>query len=209
MRLLKWLLGLVLALGLVFAVGGMLLPDVVELQRSVRIERPPSQVYPLLNGFGRFNEWSPWAAYDPSARYEFDGPSQGVGAVLRWRGDKMEGSQTIIGVEPDRRITVALDFGASGEAIAEFRLEPAGEATDLTWAFRSDFEGSWTGRWMGLFFERLLGPDYERGLASLKQLAESEPESRPAGSQVDTEDEAADATDEVDAEAESQEPDRA
>jgi len=193
MRFLKWLLAVVLLLGGVFAVGGMLLPDQVELERSVRIERPPSQVFDLLNGFGRFNEWSPWADYDASARYEFAGPSQGVGAVLRWRGDRMEGSQTITAVEPGRRITVALDFGASGDAVAEFRLEPAGEATDLTWAFRSDFEGSWSGRWIGLFFDRLVGGDYERGLAAFKTLAESEPVQQPpapqesAGDAIDSE----------------------
>lgn len=180
MRIVKWLLVVLLLLGGVFVAGGLLLPDTVEVRRSTTIERPPAQVFALINGFGRFNEWSPWADYDASASYTFEGPASGVGATMRWRGDKGEGSQRIIALDPDRRLDVALDFGGSGRGTASFLLAPSAAGTDLIWTFGSDFEGNYFGRWMGLFMDRLVGGDYQRGLAALKRLAESEPLPAPA-----------------------------
>lgn len=179
MRILKWILIGLLVLGGVFVVGGFFLPDVVRLQRSVQIERPPAHVFAMLNGFSRFNEWSPWADYDSSATYTLEGPASGVGATLRWRGERGEGSQQIVALEPDERIDVALDFGAAGDAAARFLLTPRDSGTELVWSFTTDFEGNYLGRWMGLFFERLVGNDYERGLADFKRLVESQPPPAP------------------------------
>lgn len=179
MRLLKWILIGLLLLGGIFVTGGFFLPDVVRVQRAVQIKRQPAQVFPLLNGFARFNEWSPWADYDPSASYSLEGPASGVGATLRWHGEKGEGSQKITALEPDERIDVALEFGDAGRGTASFLLTPRDTGTELVWSFTSDFEGNFVGRWMGMFFDRMIGPDYERGLAAFKRLAESEPPPAP------------------------------
>ena len=40
-----------------------------HVERSIIIERPPSHVFDVLNSFKRFNEWSPWHAIDPDAKY--------------------------------------------------------------------------------------------------------------------------------------------
>lgn len=186
MRILKWILIVLVALAAVFVAGGLMLPDKVQVQRSIQIERPPAQVFALINGFARFNEWSPWADYDATATYSLEGPASGVGATMRWRGDKGEGSQQITALEPDRRIDVALDFGDAGRATASFLLAPRGEGSDVTWTFGSDFEGNFIGRWMGLFLDRMVGGDYERGLAALKRLAESEPLPAPAPAEADS-----------------------
>jgi hypothetical protein len=180
MRWLKRLGIVVLLLGLVFVGVGLLLPDRVHVARSIEIERPPGEVHALLDGFGRFNEWSPWKDHDPSAQYRFEGPARGVGASMHWSGDKGEGSQRITAIDPGRRIDVALEFGPDGGGTASYLLEPSAGGTRLTWTFDSDFQGKLMFRWIGLFFDRLIGGDYERGLASLKQLAESEPAPQPA-----------------------------
>lgn len=180
MRWLKRLGIALLLLGVVFVGVGLLLPDRVHVARSIEIERPPAEVYALLEGFERFNEWSPWKDYDPSAQYRLEGPARGVGASMHWSGDKGSGSQRITAVDPGRRIDVALEFGPDGGGgEASFLLEPSPAGTRLGWTFDSDFQGSLMFRWIGLFFDRLIGGDYERGLASLKQLAESEPAPQP------------------------------
>ncbi|GIX35013.1 MAG: hypothetical protein KatS3mg126_0792 [Lysobacteraceae bacterium] len=175
MRPVRWILILLVLLAGVFALGGMGLPDRAVVERDIRIERPPATVYALLDGFGRFNEWSPWRDYDPSALYEISGPEHGVGARMRWSGAKGSGVQEIVEVEPPHRIVVALDFGEQGTALSRFLLTPAGGGTRLTWQLESDARGSWLGRWFNLLLDRMVGPDYERGLAALKALAESEP----------------------------------
>lgn len=179
MRLLKALLYLVLLLAALFFAGGFLLADRAEIERSTVIERPPGELYDLLDDFARFNAWSPWRDYDASATYEFAGPAQGVGATMRWRGKKGAGSQEIIAVDPPHAIAVRLDFGAEGTAKAHFLLRPAGAGTRVIWRLQSDAEGSFAGRWFNLLLDRMVGPDFERGLADLKVLAESAPPAAP------------------------------
>lgn len=180
MRLLKSLIWLAVLLIAVFAGVGWLLPDRAVVERSVVIERPPTEVHALLDGFGRFNEWSPWRDYDPSARYEYAGPPNGVGAIMRWRGEKGAGSQEIVAVDPPHSVAVRLDFGADGEAMAHYLLRPAGSGTRVVWQLESDAAGSLVGRWVNLLLDRMVGPDYERGLTALKVLAETQPQPAPA-----------------------------
>ena len=92
MKLFRWTLAAIVAVGLVFVAGGLLLPSTTHVERSVVIERSPEQVFATLDSFERFNAWSPWAEYDPQARYTFEGPAQGVGARMRWVGNQAVGS---------------------------------------------------------------------------------------------------------------------
>ena len=182
MRILKFLFGLLLLLAVIVVVGGFLLPDTVHVERSITIDRPPSQVFAVLNSYKRFNEWSPWAAKDPNATYAYSGPESGVGAKLEWKGDPKTvgaGSQEIVASVPDQRIDVKLDFLEHGKATASYLLTPEGQGTKVVWSFDTSFEGNLIGRWFGLMMEKMLAPDYEAGLASLKKLVESEPVPAP------------------------------
>ena len=80
LRLVVFLLvAVVAAIGIAFV-----LPSTSHVERSITIDRPASQIYMLLSGFKRFNEWSPWAARDPDTKYTWSGPDSGVGAKLAW-----------------------------------------------------------------------------------------------------------------------------
>ena len=76
-KLLKAIVWLVAALVVIFVGGGYLLPDEVNLQRHTVINAPPEKVFALVSGYKRFNEWSPWAEFDPNAVYTFEGPDLG------------------------------------------------------------------------------------------------------------------------------------
>ena len=45
--------------------------------------------------------------------------------------------------------------------------------TDVIWSFRSSL-GNPLERWMGLLYDKWIGPDYEKGLIKLKALVEKE-----------------------------------
>ena len=164
--------------------GAFLLPTEVHVQRSITIDRPPATVFAVLNGYHLFDQWSPWARRDPGARFETSGPDRGVGARLSWEGDPQlvgSGYQQITLSQPYRRIETTLDFGEQGEAEAYFDLEPAADGVRVTWGFDTDvtagrgFIDGLIGRYLGLFFDRWIGSDYEQGLRALKALAESMP----------------------------------
>lgn len=176
MKVLKGLFLLLLGVVALFFVVALLLPRTAHLERSISTDASPATVYGLVNGFQRFNEWSPWAKLDPSTRYTYSGPQTGVGARMEWasaNADVGNGSQEIIAVEPDRSVTNRLDFGTGNPSIAVIRLDPEGAGTRITWSLDSDFSDSLLGRYFGLMLERMVGPDYERGLVQLKALAES------------------------------------
>lgn len=184
LRLLKFLiLLLVLLVGVAF-----LLPAKVHVERSIAIDRPASEVFAVVNSFKLLNAWSPWAEKDPNAKYTFEGPRNGVGAKINWVGNAEVGSgnQTITASDSkqaEKRVSSAIDFGEMGKVSADFFLSPAPTGSQVRWtmdmnlplSFDKNIASNLIGRYMGLFMDRLVGPDYERGLAKLKVLLEGFP----------------------------------
>jgi uncharacterized protein YndB with AHSA1/START domain len=190
LRLLKGLFFTALLLVTVLLVIGLFLPQTARVERSITIAASPDAVFELVDGFGRFNEWSPWAGLDPQTRYTYSGPETGVGARMEWASDNPDvgkGSQEVVAVETDASVTNQLDLGMGKPSMATIRLVPEGTGTRVTWTLDSDFSDSIVGRYFGLMLDRMVGPDYEKGLAQLKAIAEATaaapvppPEAQPA-----------------------------
>jgi effector-binding domain-containing protein len=173
----KIVIGLVI-LVVALVVIAFLLPGKVHVERSVVISARPATVFALVNGFRRFNEWSPWAAMDTAARYAYQGPVTGVGAKMSWVGNPKTvgtGSQSVLACRPYEMVRTALDFGRQGKATADFTLKPEGQGTRVTWGLDTDLGMNPIARYFGLMFDSMVGKDYERGLAGLKALAEQQP----------------------------------
>ena len=51
-------------------------------------------------------------------------------------------------------------------------LLPEGSATKVTWTMDGDMGRNPLFRWLALFGDRTVGPDFEAGLANLKALAD-------------------------------------
>jgi carbon monoxide dehydrogenase subunit G len=169
------LIGIVVLVVALVAVG-FVLPRHGHVERSIEIKAPQAQVFDMLNSFKRFNEFSPWAELDPALQYTYEGPDQGVGARMSWSSAKEDvgsGSNEIVeSVSPNLVRTRVLFEGMPSEA--SFRLEPAGEDTRVTWSFDADFGANPAMRYFGLMLDGFVGPDYEKGLAKLKQVMELE-----------------------------------
>ena len=69
-----------------------------------------------------------------------EGPREGVGAKLVWKGnDKVgSGTQVITASTPDRSMASDLDFGDMGTAKSLVTLTPEGGMTRATWAVDMD-----------------------------------------------------------------------
>lgn len=179
MRALKVLMVVVVVL---FAAGfglALLLPDQVRVERSVVVQATPETAFAALNGFRRVREWSPWAALDAGTRHELEGPPAGVGARWSWHSEQPSvgsGSQEIIESEPARRVRMRLDFaGVAIPSHSSFTLAPEGEGTRITWDYETSFGGNLTARYYGLLLDRMIGGQYEQGLARFKTLVEGLP----------------------------------
>ena len=177
----------------VAAIGvAFVLPGKVHVERAITIDRPASQIYLLVSGFRRFNAWSPWFARDPAATYATSGPERGVGAKFEWasaKDDVGSGSQTIVAVEENVSVDVALEFVGFGKSASRYALAPHGVGTRVTWSYDAELPLALDGdlprnvaaRWFGLAMDRMIGPDYAAGLANMKRLVESFPNVDIAG----------------------------
>ena len=150
------------------------LPREINVSRSITINAPASNVFPLVNDLRKHN-WSPWVKLDPKAKFSYSGPAQGEGQKVNWESERDDvgiGSQTITKSEANKLIETALDFGEHGTATAGFDFKEDGGKTHVTWRFKTDAGNNPVMRWMGLMFDTWIGENYEKGLANLKSVAE-------------------------------------
>ncbi len=179
MKVLKAFLLILAVLVLLLAGGGLLLPRSVHVERAVVIAAPRATLFALVNGFRTFNRWSPWFAMDPGAKYTYSGPESGVGAKMTWVGNPRtagSGGQEILESEAPSRVRSRLEFASKGKATAEFRLTPEGDGTKAVWGFDTDLGRNPFVRYYGLILDRIIGKDFEAGLAGLKRFAEALPQ---------------------------------
>ena len=178
----KIFIGLI-ALLVVLAVIGLILPRHVVVKRSVSINRPASLVYATVNSFVLFPKWSPWQDLDPNMSQSTEGPRDGVGAKLVWKGnDKVgSGTQLITASSADQSVASDLNFGDMGTAKSLVTLTADGNMTRTTWTVEVDMGANPVGHYFGLTMDGMLGKDFASGLNKLKTLVESMPNTDIAG----------------------------
>jgi uncharacterized protein YndB with AHSA1/START domain len=153
---------------------GFILPAHFKVQRSVEIAAPAATVYPLIAAPAAWKDWSEWNRRDPQMKITYDGPASGTGAGWRWESaTEGNGEMTFTEAVPEQRIDYTLRFPDLGmQSTGQFLLEPAGGGVRVTWTNEGEMDRNPVNRWVGLFMDRLVGPDFEAGLANLKALAE-------------------------------------
>jgi uncharacterized protein YndB with AHSA1/START domain len=151
-------------------------PDSFRIERSTSIKAPPEKIFSLLNSFHQWEAWSPWEKVDPAIKRTYSGAESGRGAVYAWQGNKNigQGRMEIVESTPNSRLVIKIDFLKPFEAhnTVEFTLAPQGDSAKVTHAMFGP--SPFISKVMGLFFnmEKMVGPKFEEGLASVKALAE-------------------------------------
>lgn len=150
-----------------------------EVVRSAEIDAPADRVFALIERFKSWTEWSPWEGMDPNLERTYTGPETGVGSQYAWRGNRKvgEGRMEITAVEPASRVELDLHFlkPIKAENVTIFELEPSTNgSTTVTWRMRGEQKGLM--KLMGKIWkiDKMVGPDFEKGLEQLKSAAESQ-----------------------------------
>jgi hypothetical protein len=162
-------------------VGGLLLyaanrADTFRVERHVVINRRPADIFPLLEDFHRWAEWSPWEDLDPALLRTYRGADRGKGAIYEWEGNRKvgKGHMEITRIDSPTHLTIDLSFVRpfKAENAAAFDLEPQGAGTEVTWAMYGPLP--FASKLMSMFvsMDAMIGKDFERGLAKLKAVAE-------------------------------------
>jgi hypothetical protein len=173
----KILITLVVILGLFLAYVASR-PKDFRVERSVVVNAPAAVAFSYANDLHKANDWSPWAALDPAMKHSYEGPAMGVGASHAWEGNNQvgQGKQTIVESKANELVRMKLEFVKPMQATheASFSFAPEGQGTKVTWAMYG--ERNFVAKLFGTLFnmDKMLGGDFEKGLAKLKEMAEAE-----------------------------------
>ena len=150
-------------------------PDSFRVERSAQISAPPEKILSHVNDFHQWSAWSPYEKLDPAMKRTYAGAAAGKGAVYEWEGNSKagQGRMQIIAAQPTRT-AIQLDFikPFRSSSIAAFTAQPQGATTRVTWSMEGP--SPFITKALGLFFnmDRMIGGDFETGLANLKAVAE-------------------------------------
>ncbi|KAA0918298.1 SRPBCC family protein [Dietzia sp. ANT_WB102] len=151
-----------------------------SISRTDILDAPAAAIFAHLEDFHAWENWSPWEQVDPDMERRYSGAERGVGARYEWSGDTKagSGSMEIVDAAAGRQVVIDLRFTKPIKGInpTTFTLTPLGpDSTEVTWHM--------TGR-RGPFLralsrlikmDKILGEQFERGLASLGRAARTGP----------------------------------
>ncbi len=151
-------------------------PDTFRIERSATLNASADKIFPLISDFHQWLKWSPWEGRDPALKRSYSGAERGKGAVYAWEGNKNVGSgrMEILEATAPSTVVIQLDFLKPFEAhnTAEFTILPQGGATRVIWVMQGPTP--FMSKVMQVFMnmDRMIGKDFEAGLANLKTVTE-------------------------------------
>jgi hypothetical protein len=167
----------VLVVVMIFLIVVAMQPSEFRVARTAVIAAPAEVVFAQVNDFHNWEAWSPWAKLDPAAKNSFDGPASGAGAKFSWAGnDKIgEGHMAITESHPSDLVRIKLDFikPMEGTSMTEFLFSAAGNQTAVTWSMTGQHNFIEKGFCLFMNLDKMVGGDFEKGLASMKSVAEA------------------------------------
>jgi hypothetical protein len=176
--MLKKILIAVLGLGGVLAGVVAIQPNTYKVTRALKINAPVETVFPMVRDYHRWEAWSPWAKLDPNMKVTYSGPEEGgVGSTYSWSGNDKVGSgkMTTIEVLDGRQLKIKLDFlePFASTSMTHFTFAPDGAGTAVTWEMSGEADFITKAMSLVSSMDSMVGPDFEKGLRSMKEVAES------------------------------------
>jgi polyketide cyclase/dehydrase/lipid transport protein len=161
----------------IFCVVVVMQPTHYTVERSATINAPAPVVFAQVNDFHKWQAWSPWEKLDPNMKKEFSGAAAGNGAVYSWAGnnDVGEGKMTITDSRPNDLIKIKLEFVKPFAATnaTDFIFTPQGNQTNVKWTMSGD--NNFVAKAFSMFMnmDKMVGGDFEKGLAQMKTVSEA------------------------------------
>lgn len=153
-------------------------PDEFHVERSINIKAAPDKIFPFINDFHQWNAWTPFNK-DPAMKKIYSANTIGKGAHYAWEGNKEvgQGEITITDTTPPKVIEMELHMikPFEGRNHVVFSIEAAGDSTKVTWALED--QHTYFLKLLSIFLnlDKMIGGDFEVGLAKLKAVAEKQP----------------------------------
>jgi hypothetical protein len=170
--LLRIIAGLAIVVLLLVLVA-FLFPREYRIERALVMKAKPETVLPQIADLRAWKSWSAWHERDPNMKLSYSAQTTGIGAWSAWDSKKEgNGKMTIMGQAPSK-VDYELEFVDVGmKALGTMELAPDPGGVRVVWSTTGDLGMNPVNRWFGLFLDKLIGTDFERGLANLKRIVE-------------------------------------
>jgi len=167
----------VIGIVVVIAFLGLIAPKGYEVNRSIIINKGLHDTFQYLKYIKNQDHWSPWKKKDPKMIQTYEGVDGEVGFVAKWLGNKEvgEGEQEILSIIENESIDTQLRFLKpwKSESIGHLLVDKVDEAsTIVTWGFTGKNKFPMSIFMLFMNMDKVVGKDFEEGLASLKQVLE-------------------------------------
>ncbi len=148
------------------------------VQRSTTIAASREDLFDRVARFSRWPEWSPWEELDPDMDKTYTGTDGEVGSGYAWSGNRKagQGAMEMTKIVAPSRMEADLEFlkPFKSKNTMSFDLADGGDSgTTVTWTMNATH--NLMTRVMSLFglMDKMIGKDFEKGLAALKTQAET------------------------------------
>lgn len=173
MKLLLKILGGFAALLVLLVLVAFLFPRTYRIERSAVIKAHPDVVHAQIADLKAWKSWGAWQERDPGMTISYSQPASGVGAWSSWISEKEGSGKMTITQQTPTRVAYTLEFPDFGtKSNGALALAPEAQGTRVVWTDEGDLGMNPLNRWFGLFLEKIIGPDFERGLENLKKRVE-------------------------------------
>ncbi len=163
----------------VLAVVVALQPAEFRVARSAIMSAPAQVVYAQVEDLRKWEAWNPWQKIDPAMKLTFAGPATGPGASYSWVGNNQvgEGRLTIIESRPNDLVRIKIEFMKPFAATntAQFTFKPEGDKTAVTWSMQGNNNFIAKALHLVMNMDKMVGGQFEKGLADMKLVAEAAP----------------------------------
>lgn len=167
------------AIVVLFVVIVAVQPAAFRIVRSATMSAPPSAIFEQVNDFHNWTAWSPWERLDPALKRTYEGAPAGVGAIYSWEGNKQvgQGRMTITESRLSELIRINLEFIKPFKATntTEFTFQPKDSQTVVTWTMTGTKNFMFKAVSLFMNMDKLVGGDFEKGLANMKSVVEVAP----------------------------------
>ncbi|HEO65714.1 MAG TPA: hypothetical protein ENI73_07575 [Spirochaetes bacterium] len=142
------------------------------VEEVVTIKANSEKVFKYVNSVKKWSEWVAWFRNkENKVEVIYEGPEQGVGAVQKWKDDRMTSVLKIVESKPDKFVKYELVMRNGSVFNGQFRLIPVNTSTQIRWTIWGTSRG-FTDRLKMLIFNSAISNDANLGLENLKNLLE-------------------------------------
>ena len=153
------------------------LPPTYHVERSTEINQPVEIVFDQVVDLNNYMQWNPWTEKDPNVKNKITGEPTVRGMKWSWDGKKTgKGNLTLVEFKRNEFIRNRLVFEYPNQMEADdlWIFEEINGKTIVRWVNSGDLNFP-IGRWFGLFMDKMMGKDFEKGLENLKNKCEKTP----------------------------------